>query len=359
MDIETNRPGRRSPRHSVEWPTVVLAVVIYAGWGLLTFFHAIIPWPLLALGGGWFVAWHMSLQHEVLHGHPTRHRRLNDAIGFPPLTLWLPYMAYRAIHLRHHRDEHLTDPLEDPETYYLTPERFGRLGAPARALLRFRNTFLGRITFGAQRSMVLFLWVHLGHCLRGNRAELRVWLPHLMGVAVVLAWVCGVCHMSIWTYVLCFVVTSRSLASIRSFAEHRAAAEHEERTAIVENAPILGLLFLYNNLHAVHHTRPGLPWYRIPAYFRAHREAIIAANGGFVYDGYADVVMRYLVTPHHEGPHPGDEAPRVALPARRASFGLPPAFVRLAGATSLRTDPVGSPRLVALRGKAVPIRSKG
>jgi fatty acid desaturase len=65
------------------------------------------------------------------------------------------------------------------------------------------------------------------------------------------------------------------------------------------------LLFLYNNLHVVHHDRPGLPWYRIPAFYRAHRAAIVAANGGLVYDGYADVARRYLVTPHHAGPHPG------------------------------------------------------
>jgi fatty acid desaturase len=326
----------RLHRPAVEWPTVVLAIVIYGGWGALTFWHAAIPWPLLALGGGWFVAWQMSLQHEVLHGHPTPYRTLNDAIGFPPLTLWLPYMVYRTIHLRHHRNEHLTDPLEDPETYYLTEERFGRLGPAAQAFLRFRNTFFGRITFGAMRGVVLFLWVHLGQCLRGNRAELRVWVPHLLGVAAVLAWVCGVCHMSVWIYGLCFVIPSRSLASIRSFAEHRAAAQHAERTAIVENAPILGLLFLYNNLHAVHHDRPGLPWYRIPAYFRAHRAAIVAANGGLVYDGYADVVRRYLVVPHHAGPHPGHEAPRAALPERRATVSVA-AYAR--GATGSTAPP--------------------
>jgi hypothetical protein len=58
-------------------------------------------------------------------------------------------------------------------------------------------------------------------------------------------------------------------------------------------------------------------WYRIPAYYRAHRAAIVAANGGLVYDGYADVALRYLVKPHHAGPHPGYDAARAALPERR------------------------------------------
>jgi fatty acid desaturase len=306
-------------KSKAEWPTFLLAFIIYAGWAALTFFHAEIPWPLLVLGGAWLLAWQMSLQHEVLHGHPTRSRRLNDALGFPPLTLWLPYFIYRRSHLRHHRDAYLTDPLEDPETYYISPEKYARMRPAARALLHFRNTFFGRISFGAFRSMLLFLWHEALRCLKGDRAERRIWLFHLAGVAVILFWVCGVCRMSILTYVLCFVLPSRSLASIRAFAEHRAAASPEARTAIVENAPILGLLFLYNNLHAVHHARPGLPWYRIPGHYRAHRAAVIAANGGLVYNGYADVVRRYFLSPHHLGPHPGFEAPPpVQLPRIRS-----------------------------------------
>ena len=94
------------PVPAIEWPTVLLCLVIYSGWFGLTLFYRHIPWPLLALAGGWCIAWHMSLQHELLHGHPTRSRRLNDALGFAPLTLWLPYQIYRLSHLRHHRDEH-------------------------------------------------------------------------------------------------------------------------------------------------------------------------------------------------------------------------------------------------------------
>ncbi len=312
--MPSSSPNRLPPVPAIEWPTVGLCLLIYGGWAALTFFHRAIPWPLLVLGGGWIIAWQMSLQHELLHGHPTRRRFVNDALGFPPLTLWLPYRSYRLSHLRHHHDEHLTDPLEDPETYYLTEERFGRLGPPALAFLRFSNTFFGRITFGALRSTGIFLWLHAGACLHGNRAEWRIWLPHLLGVAVILAWVIGVCHMALWLYLLAFVIPGRMLASIRSFAEHRAAPEAGERTAIVENAPIFGLLFLYNNLHAVHHDRPGMPWYRIPAYYRAHRAEILRANGGLVYDGYWDVARRYLLTPHHRGPHPGFVAPRAPLP---------------------------------------------
>ena len=37
------------------------------------------------------VAWHMSLQHEIIHNHPTRSRRVNRALGAWPLALWLPF----------------------------------------------------------------------------------------------------------------------------------------------------------------------------------------------------------------------------------------------------------------------------
>ncbi len=301
-DTKTELVRRQS---KIEFPTILLAFIIYGLWAGLTFFHAAIPWPLLAVGGGWVLAWQMSLQHEVLHGHPTRSRRVNDAIGFPPLTLWLPYLIYRRLHLRHHRDAYLTDPLEDPESYYVTPERFAALSPAARARLRFRNTFFGRISYGAFRSIFLFLFAEARRCLKGDRAEQRLWLFHIAGVAVVLFWVCGICRMSLFTYLLCFVLPSRSLASIRAFAEHRAAAAPAARTAIVENSPVLGLLFLYNNLHAVHHDRPGLPWYQLPRAYRANRSQIIDANGGLVYKGYLDVIRRYALSAHHDGPHPG------------------------------------------------------
>ena len=109
-----------------------------------------------------------------------------------------------------------------------------------------------------------------------------------------LVWVIGVCGMPVWVYVACFVYPGMSLAMVRSFAEHRAAAEPERRTAIVENARILGPLFLYNNLHVAHHMRGGLPWYQIPAFYRLNRAALIERNGGLVYRSYFDVARRYL-----------------------------------------------------------------
>jgi fatty acid desaturase len=88
---------------------------------------------------------------------------------------------------------------------------------------------------------------------------------------------------------------------VRSFAEHRADANPDHRVAVVEGAPLLGLLFLNNNLHAAHHDRPGLAWHRLPSFYAQERERLLAANGGLVYAGYAQVFRRYLLRPHDDG----------------------------------------------------------
>src|SRR5947208_12747338 len=79
----------------LEAPTWGLALAIYGGWGALTWGYGALPWWLVLPLGAWLTAWHMSFQHEVVHGHPTRSRRVNDALGFAPLSLWLPYARYR------------------------------------------------------------------------------------------------------------------------------------------------------------------------------------------------------------------------------------------------------------------------
>jgi fatty acid desaturase len=280
-----------------EWPTILLACCIYAGWGLLTFFHAWLPWWALFPMGAWIIAWHMSLQHEVLHGHPTRHRLINDAIGFPPLAVWLPYGRYRTQHLRHHCGSSLTDPIDDPESYYITSDRLRLAPAPLLLLWRFRNTLLGRLSLGPALCIVGFLRAEL-RLARHDPAIRRTWAWHGAGVLALLAWLMLVCRMSLVQYAVLFVYPGCALAMLRSFAEHRAAKAYEHRTAIVEAAPALGLLFLYNNLHVVHHLRPGLSWYRIPAFYRAQRDNILRLNGGLVYRGYWDIVRRYLLRPH-------------------------------------------------------------
>src|SRR5262245_51859994 len=133
-------PARSRARPRVDVPTLAVAVGIYAAFGLLTWFYAALPWWLLLPLGGYVVALHGSLQHEAVHGYPFRLPWLNSLVVGPSLWLWLPYGEYRWAHLRHHRDEWLTDPVEDPESYYMTPARWQQIGSLHRSYRRGMNT---------------------------------------------------------------------------------------------------------------------------------------------------------------------------------------------------------------------------
>jgi fatty acid desaturase len=133
---------------AAEWPTILLSIAIYGLWAGLTFWHAVIPFYCLVPAGAWVLAWHSSLQHEIVHGHPTRWRTLNRLIGSIPLSLWLPFLSYKRSHLIHHRDERLTDPLDDPESNYCRPTDWESLSPMARRLILVQRTLLGRLVLG-------------------------------------------------------------------------------------------------------------------------------------------------------------------------------------------------------------------
>lgn len=288
----------------VEWPTIMLAVGVYASFLLVTFLHALQPWWLLAILGTLIVVLHGSLQHEVIHGHPTRHRRLNDLIAKPALWLWLPYDRYRRSHLRHHRSDVLTDPLDDPESYYVTSRRWQELPLPVRGILIANQTLAGRLTIGPVLAILGFWCQELRLILAGHGRVRRVWLEHLGWVALILAWVTGVCGMPVWLYVAAFAFPGTALSMLRSYMEHRPAERAGARCAIVEDAGALAFLFLNNNLHAVHHRWPGVPWYRLPAVYRAHRDDMLAWNGGFLMQGYREIARRFLLRPKDHPVHP-------------------------------------------------------
>ena len=244
--------------------------------------------------GGYVAALHVSLQHEILHGHPTRHRRLNEALVFVSPHFWMPFQRYRTTHLRHHDDQHLTDPSLDPESYYLLPDSWARLPAPLRQLYTLNNTLAGRMLLGPVIGIVRFWGADLRAIARGDRKVAGAWLLHLAASGIWVAYV-AVCGMPLGQYLLLVAYPAISLSLVRSFCEHQAAADQGERTVIVEAAPFWSLLFLNNNLHVAHHTRPSLAWYRLPAYYRAERAALIARNRGYVIHGYGEIFRRYLV----------------------------------------------------------------
>ncbi len=290
---------------TIEWPTVGLAIVIYASFLALTYWHAVLPWYVLMPLTAYVVAWHSSLLHELVHGHPTRSRRVNALIGGLPLMLWLPFDIYRSQHLKHHQDANLTDPLDDPESYYVTPATWQRLPAWRRRLLTMRNTLVGRLTIGSLLVVAGFLRSQLDELRQDRPGVRRAWAKHLAGCALVILWLVLVAQMPMWQYLLLVVWPATSLMLVRSFLEHQARTDVEHRTVIVEAGPLMRLLFLNNNLHLVHHAKPALPWYALPAAYQADRPGWLARNGGYVFaGGYAEILRRFAFRAKEPPVHP-------------------------------------------------------
>ncbi|PZQ39830.1 MAG: fatty acid desaturase, partial [Pseudomonas putida] len=63
---------QRSFTGRTEWPTWLLLALVYGGWfAMLPLSHLLGVWLTTAVLIPLLVLW-LSLQHELLHGHPTR-----------------------------------------------------------------------------------------------------------------------------------------------------------------------------------------------------------------------------------------------------------------------------------------------
>jgi fatty acid desaturase len=308
---------RSSSRVSVEIPTLLLILADYGGWLAITFAYT--RWPLIIVAPvtAVLITLHSSLQHEIVHGHPTRWTGVNRLFAIIPLSLWLPYDRYRHTHRVHHLDERLTDPLDDPESYYWRPEDWARLGPVSRFFLQVQQTLAGRMVVGSFWRIGMFLRDEVRALLRNeeralvrNEQDVRgVWLEHLVWCVPVIVWLKVVCGMPLWVYVIAMVIPAHGILLIRSFAEHRARAGVRERIALVERSWVLGPLFLFNNLHSLHHEAPMIPWYEYNAHYRLHRDRLIAENGGLVYSTYFEVARRFMFRRHDVLPHPTGRVP--------------------------------------------------
>lgn len=302
--VSTGNTGAALAPHipPVEWQTVALWVVIHGIFAAVTYWYAALPLWLVALFGAPVVAWHASYQHEAIHGHPTRVGWLNTLLASLPLMLWVPFGIYRDSHLKHHRNEFLTDPIEDPESFYVTSEQWRGFSMPRRMLYRAVNTLAGRLLLGPAFVAVSFLWRQARDLMHGQGRP-KDWACHAAGLAVLAVWIVAVCDMPIWLYILCFAYPGTGLLLLRSFAEHHAAPDVEDRTAIVEAEAPLALLFLNNNLHVAHHSSPGVPWYALPRY-EVLRRRMSNRRQERIYRGYRDVARRWLFRQKEHPAHP-------------------------------------------------------
>lgn len=286
----------------VEGLTLGLVLGCYLGWALALFGLASLSAPLAVGVLGVIIAFHSSLSHEAIHGHPIASARLNGLLMSPALALVVPYARFRDTHLAHHRDEHLTDPYDDPESNFIDPARWALLSRPVRAILRANNTLVGRLVLGPVIGTLFWLRGDVVAIRAGDRRVIAGWLAHVPALVPVLGLV-WLSPLSLGAYALAAYL-GLALLKIRTFLEHRAHEKARARTVIIEDRGPLALLFLNNNLHVVHHMHPAVPWYRLPALYHANRDHYLRRNAGYRYRSYAQVFRQHFLRAKDPVPHP-------------------------------------------------------
>ncbi len=287
-----------------EWTTLALIVGCMIGWGIAGALWQSVLWWLVPPVMAVLAAFHGSLQHETVHGHPTRWRCVNEALVSLPLGVIFPYRRYRDLHLRHHNDSNLTDPFEDPESYFWPLSHYRRMRPVMRKLFEINNTFVGRLVIGPALTIVGFGRTELARLRQGGEGVRAAWALHVAGLILLLAVVTMLFAMPVWVYLVFVVYPAASLTSMRSYAEHQAAENIGGRSAIVESNQALSLLYLNNNLHIVHHAHPQLPWYELPKLYRERKENYLAANDHLLFHGYSDIARRFAFTVKQPVDHP-------------------------------------------------------
>lgn len=290
----------------VEWPTLLLLAGVYVGWICLIAFYELLPVWIVLPALTVLTTLHSSLQHEALHGHPTRNARLNELLAAVPLGLFIPYRRFKHLHLRHHCDENLTDPYDDPESFYLSKRDWLSMPLIARYLLRANNTLLGRLALGPALSLFAFYREEAARLAdhTANRHCLLVsWIWHMVGAAGVIALISST-GFPIFYYLLGVAYPAMSLLMLRTYAEHQATKDVGSRTAIVDASPFFALLYLNNNLHFVHHRFPNAPWYQLPKIYRLDYAGLNNDNGHYKIPGYWTLFRRYFIRSKEPVEHP-------------------------------------------------------
>ena len=293
-------PRRNILKSPGDWRTLVIAVLVYGGWLATVFLHKQMPWWATFALLTWFGAWHLSLQHELVHGHPFRNSKLNAALASLSLTMWVPFLSFKRDHISHHNST-LTHPKLDTESYYSMPEQWQHSGRFLRSIYWANRTIAFRLTVWSVFSTVQYFFADAWRAIRNVDNARSAWVLHIPGLIAVTYIVNHLAGMSMIEYLIGGVFASHSLNMMRSFAEHKTLGDESTRTAIIDAGRVMSLLMLNNNLHIAHHDEPSAPWYKVPevaerlnAFERAQK--IDALYKG----GYGELLRRFTFKPYDQ-----------------------------------------------------------
>ena len=293
-------PRRNILKSPGDWRTLVIAVLVYGGWLATVFLHKQMPWWATFALLTWFGAWHLSLQHELVHGHPFRNSKLNAALASLSLTMWVPFLSFKRDHISHHNST-LTHPKLDTESYYSMPEQWQHSGRFLRSIYWANRTIAFRLTIWSVFSTVQYFFADAWRAIRNVDNARSAWVLHIPGLIAVTYIVNNLAGMSMIEYLIGGVFASHSLNMMRSFAEHKTLGDESTRTAMIDAGRVMSLLMLNNNLHIAHHDEPSAPWYKVPevaerlnAFERAQKVDALYKGG------YGELLRRFTFKPYDQ-----------------------------------------------------------
>jgi len=276
----------------IEWKTVGLLaavwIVILIGTWIIGHFSVWIALPLLAP----VVTLHSSLVHEAIHGHPTRSARINELLLTVNPGVFFPYGSFRDSHEEHHRTDDLTNPDADTESNLITQARWDALGPLGKRIREVNATLAGRLLMGPAFTLIAFVKYEARRLRDNESSARRDLLAHLLGCVLVFYWVSWICEIPAMLYMILTAYPANSLLSLRTYAEHNPDPSSQNRTATVESGGVMSLLFLSNNLHALHHERPGVPWYQLREMYLADADRFRSRPNFF--RGYREIFKQFL-----------------------------------------------------------------
>ena len=279
-------------KDKTEWRTAALIAACYFSWAVFVFgLSAYLP-ILAALLTIPIITLHSSLQHECLHGHPFRHAWLNDAIVLPPIGLFIPYLRFKDVHLEHHQNAQICDPYDDPESWYLEQDFWKRLPPWLKLVFEANNTLFGRMLLGPTIALIRLVISDGRAIIGGDRRVMLAWALHAMLVPPVILAIVLWSALPLPVYLLC-AYAGLSLLMVRTYLEHQAEETLRGRSVIIEDRGPFSLLFLNNNLHAVHHAYPAVAWHQLPSLYRRNRTRFLAMNKGYFFKSYGEIFRRF------------------------------------------------------------------
>lgn len=250
----------------VAWPTVALVTAfsltaLVAPW--LVHRGLSLPAALGVYTAGWCA---FTALHEAAHGNVGRARWLNALVGELAATLLLcRYLAFRQIHHRHHR--HTNHPTLDPDRFTGEGPSWQRPLRLATTDLHYYRVYDPR-RIRASRLEAALSWSTAG--LLAMTVGALFATGH--GGAFVLVWVLPI-RAAMFTAAL----VADLLPHMRPGAPPRAGAALAH-TAQVAPSAWFDLVSLCHSHHLLHHLWPRVPFYRLPAVWRRHGDALRAAG---------------------------------------------------------------------------------